>query len=145
MYPSAALSFDIEMAQWPAAACATARAFNRWIEEEWGYAYADRIFCAPYISLLLVDEAVQELERVLALGARLIQIRLGAVAGRSPAHPDFDPFWARVQEAGLPVALHISGNGCETVLSEFWGRGLLPITRSAPRSSGTRRSRHARR
>ena len=121
VYPSAALSFDIEMAQWPDAATATARAFNRWIEEDWGYAYQDRIFSAPYISLILVDEACRELERVLALGARVVQVRLGGVDGRSPAHPDFDPFWARVQDAGVPVAFHISGNGYEQVLSRFWG------------------------
>lgn len=121
MFPSAALSFDIEMSEWPEAACATARAFNRWIEEAWGFHYHDRIFCAPYISLVLIDEAVKELERVLELGARLIQIRLGAVGGRSPGHPDFDPFWARVQEADVPVALHISGSGYEELLSRFWG------------------------
>ena len=29
----------------------TFRAFNRWIEEDWGFAYEDRIFAAPYLTL----------------------------------------------------------------------------------------------
>ena len=33
------------------------RAFNRWLEEDWGYNYQDRIFAAPYISLADPDEA----------------------------------------------------------------------------------------
>ncbi len=33
-------------------------AFNRWLEEDWGFAYENRIFAAPYISLADVDAAV---------------------------------------------------------------------------------------
>ena len=121
LFPSSGLTFDAQMSDLPEAACAAATAFNRWIEEDWGFAYRNRIFAAAFISLQSVDAAVVELERVLALGARVIQIRLGPVGGRSPAHPDFDPFWARVQEAGVPVALHITTSGYETALSRLWG------------------------
>ena len=38
------------------------RAFNRWLEEDWGFDYEDRIFAAPYISLADLDVAVEELE-----------------------------------------------------------------------------------
>ena len=44
------------------------RAFNRWLEEDWGFDYEDRIFAAPYISLADLDVAVEELE--CALDAR---------------------------------------------------------------------------
>ena len=33
-------------------------AFNRWIEEDWGFAYEDRIFAAPYLTLADLDWAV---------------------------------------------------------------------------------------
>ena len=33
-------------------------AFNRWLEEDWGFAYQDSIFAAPYLSLADVDWAV---------------------------------------------------------------------------------------
>jgi predicted TIM-barrel fold metal-dependent hydrolase len=121
LFPSSGLGFDAQISDQPEAACAAASAFNRWIEEDWGFRYRDRIFAAAFISLQSLPMAIAELERVLAAGARIIQIRLGPVAGRSPAHPDFDPFWARVQEAGVPVALHITASGYERAISELWG------------------------
>jgi predicted TIM-barrel fold metal-dependent hydrolase len=121
MFPSSGLGFDAQISHLPDAACAAARAFNRWIEEDWGFDYKGRIYAAPFISLQRVDAAVAELERVMALGARVVQVRLGPVNGKSPAHPDFDPFWARVNEAGIPVALHITLSGYEIALSELWG------------------------
>jgi predicted TIM-barrel fold metal-dependent hydrolase len=121
LFPSSGLAFDAQPSIPPDAACAAATAFNRWIDEDWGFARDGRIFAAPFISLQRVDLACAELERVLGLGARIVQVRLGAVQGRSPAHPDFDPFWARVQEADVPVALHITMSGYEKLISEFWG------------------------
>jgi len=121
LFPSSGLGFDAQMTDRPDAACAAVTAFNRWIEEDWGFDYRGRIFSAAFISLQSLELAVAELERVLRQGARIIQVRLGAVAGRSPAHPHFDPFWARVQEAGVPVALHITASGYEQLISRFWG------------------------
>lgn len=121
LFPSSGLGFDAQMTDRPEVACATVSAFNRWIEEDWGFAYRGRIFAAAFISLQSLPLALTELERVLRQGARIIQIRLGPVGGRSPAHPDFDPFWARVQEANVPVALHITASGYERAISELWG------------------------
>lgn len=82
-------------------------AFNQWIDDDWGFAYRDRIFAAAYISLLDVDRAVTELEWALDRGARLITMRPGPAYGRSPAHPYYDPFWARVNESGIFVTYHV--------------------------------------
>ena len=81
-------------------------AFNRWVAEDWGFAYRDRIFAAPYLSMLDLDRAIAELDWVLKEGARLITIRPGPAYGRSPADPYFDPFWARIEEAGVLVTYH---------------------------------------
>lgn len=121
LFPSSGLGFDAQMTDRPDAACAAVTAFNRWIEEDWGFAYQGRIFSAAFISLQSLPLAIAELERVLRQGCRVIQVRLGPVAGRSPAHPDFDPFWARVEEAGVPVALHITASGYEQAISRLWG------------------------
>ena len=86
-------------------------AFNRWLDDDWGFAHQDRIFAAPYISLRDVDRAVQELEWVLDHGARVITMRPGPAYGRSPAHPHYDPFWARVNEAGVTVVVHAGDAG----------------------------------
>ena len=81
-------------------------AFNRWLEDDWGFAYQDRIYSAGYICLMDVDRAIAELEWLLKAGARAITIRPGPPYGRSPGDPYFDPFWARVEEADVLVTYH---------------------------------------
>jgi hypothetical protein len=50
-------------------------AFNRWVEEDWGCNYRERIFAAPYISLCDVNWACQQLEWALSGGARVVCMR----------------------------------------------------------------------
>ncbi len=94
---------------------ATFRAFNRWLDEDWGVAYRGRIFAAPYISMADVDWAVEELEWSLQSGARVVCMRPSAVwtekGPLSPGDPHFDPFWARVSEAGITVVIHAGDSG----------------------------------
>jgi predicted TIM-barrel fold metal-dependent hydrolase len=82
------------------------RSFNRWLDEDWGFAYKDRIYAAPHIPLIDPTLATEELDRVLGDGARVIALRPGPAYGRSPADPVWDPFWARLQEAQVPAAYH---------------------------------------
>jgi predicted TIM-barrel fold metal-dependent hydrolase len=82
------------------------RAFNRWLDDDWGFEHKDRIYAAPHIPLLDPDLAAQELDRVLADGAKVITLRPGPANGRSPADPVWDPFWSRIDEARVPVAYH---------------------------------------
>lgn len=113
--------FENEFVDDPEAGFANLRAYNRWVDEEWGFAYRDRLFAPASLSLLDLELAIRELERVLAAGARLVMLRTGPFCGRSPADPYFDPFWARVEESGLPVVLHVSLSTYETELSRLWG------------------------
>ena len=85
------------------------RAFNRWLDDQWGFNYKDRIYAPPVIPMLDVDQACKELELVLDAGARWICMRPGPLYGRSPADPYFDPFWSRVNEAGITVSYHAIG------------------------------------
>jgi predicted TIM-barrel fold metal-dependent hydrolase len=84
--------------------------FNRWIDDEWGFAFRDRIFAAPYLTLSDLESAIVELEWVLDRGARIVALRPGPVftsdGWKSPADPAFDQFWDRVDEARLVVAVH---------------------------------------
>jgi predicted TIM-barrel fold metal-dependent hydrolase len=105
---------------------ASMRAFNRWLLEDWGFARAGRLFCAPCLWLHDVGEAVRELEWVIARGARIVHIDPGPHGRKSPADVSLDPFWARVEEAGLLVALHSSDSGYVRTLSEFWGENPSP-------------------
>ncbi|MGH9003671.1 MAG: amidohydrolase family protein, partial [Acidimicrobiia bacterium] len=89
--------------------------FNRWLAEDWGFAHDDRIIAAPYIALADPAWAVEELEWALGEGARLLVVRAAApttaVGRRSPFDPMFDPFWARVDEAGITVVVHAGDSG----------------------------------
>jgi predicted TIM-barrel fold metal-dependent hydrolase len=108
-------------------------AFNRWLEDDWGFDYQGRIYAAPYLSLLDLERAVDELEWVLDRGARLITIRPGPAYGRSPADPHFDPFWARVQEAGVLVTYHAL-EGPSTYTEQYrqlWAAPPAPLTPEA--------------
>ena len=91
------------------------RGFNRWIEEDWGFDYKGKIFAAPYISLVDVDQAVSELEWCLGKGARTIVMRPAPIwteGGQlSPGDPVFDPFWSLVNEAGITTVIHAGDSG----------------------------------
>jgi len=113
--------FENEFVDDPEAGFANLRAYNRWAQEEWGFNYRDRLFAPATLSLLDLDLAIAELDRVLAEGARLVMLRTGPFRGRSPADPHFDPFWARVHEAKVPVVLHVSLSTYETEISRIWG------------------------
>lgn len=94
------------------------RAFNRWLDEDWGCNYRDTIYAAPYISLCDPQFAVEELEWALDRGARVVCMRPAAVwtdrGPVSPANPMFDPFWARLNEAGIPLVIHAADSGYTT-------------------------------
>ena len=105
---------------------ANVHAFNRWILEDWGFNYKDRIHAPPLLSLLDLDRAVEELEWVLKEGARIIALRPGPAFGRSPADPYFDPFWAILNEARVPVAFHIAESGYNEMMSVHWGEEANP-------------------
>jgi predicted TIM-barrel fold metal-dependent hydrolase len=110
LFPSHAVCVEGPMQPDIEASLEVLRAFNRWLDDDWGFAYQDRIFGVPFLSLSDLPAAVAELEWVIDRGARVITIRNGPVftteGYRSPAEPAFDPFWARVAEARLVVAPH---------------------------------------
>jgi predicted TIM-barrel fold metal-dependent hydrolase len=90
------------------------RAFNRWIDTEWGFDFEHRIFAVPLISLLDPELAVAELERVKAAGARAVALMTGRrLDGTSPAVSALDPFWARIEEAGVLACFHAGDNGVQ--------------------------------
>jgi predicted TIM-barrel fold metal-dependent hydrolase len=103
-------------------------AFNQWLLEDWGFGQDERLFGVPLLSLLDLDQAVAELDWLLSAGARVISMRPGPAFGRSPADPHFDPIWARLDEARIPVAYHIGESGYNQMMSVAWGEQANPAS-----------------
>ena len=115
LFPTLGMVYEEELRTDPEAVAVMFRAFNRWVEEDWGFNYQNRIFAAPYITLADLDFAISELEWALDKGARTIVMRPAApttlLGRRSPTDTQFDPFWARVNEAGITVVVHAGDAG----------------------------------
>jgi predicted TIM-barrel fold metal-dependent hydrolase len=127
MFPTLASLIEERLLDDPALTQVALRAFNQWLHDEWRYDYEGRIFATPIVNPCLLDQGIEELERLIDRGARVVLLRPAPVSGlrgtRSPFLPEFDPFWARIQEAGLLVALHASDSGYQRYLNTWEGNG----------------------
>jgi len=129
-FPTLGVGMEESLKHDPAAVCAAFQAFNRWLHDDWGFAYRERIFGAPYMTLVnpdgaaCADAAVAELDWALARDARVVVMRCAPVATaegpRSLADPVYDPYWARANEAGITVAFHSGDAGYYKFAAE-WG------------------------
>ena len=84
---------------------ACVRAYNEWLLE-FCAAGQRRLFGHAVIPATGVTDAVAELEWALLRGYRGVLISAFPNGSVEPSAAD-DPFWARAEEASLPVALHI--------------------------------------
>jgi predicted TIM-barrel fold metal-dependent hydrolase len=138
VFPTLANLVEHSAAEEPELVIAVIHALNRWMLEEWGYTYRDRLFMTPVVTLALVEEAQRELAYLLDNGARAILIKPAPVKGlhgwRSPASPEFDPFWRDVQTAGIPVVLHAS----QPPLTSYADRWEPPKTNNFMQQSALR-------
>jgi len=107
------------------ATMASLSAFNRWLEEDWGFSYKGRLIGVPMLSLADPEAAVAEVDSLLARGARIVHVRPAPVptpdgGGRSLGHELHDPVWARLAEASVPVAFHLGDSGYNA-FAAAWG------------------------
>lgn len=120
MLPTVGVAVEYDLRDDTDLTYASLRAFNRWLEDDWGYGADGRLFGVPMLSLLDLDHAMVELHRVIDAGARLVHLCPGPIGGRSPADPVFDPFWDTVAEAGIPVVFHVSNSGYQHFYGTHW-------------------------
>lgn len=124
-FPTLASLIEVNFMGDPVATQVLVHAFNQWLFDEWGFDHQGRIYTTPVINLATAEGAVAELDWVLERGARTVLVRPGPVAGfrgpRSPFLPDSDPFWARIEEMGIPVMLHASDSGYQRHANEWSG------------------------
>ncbi|WP_280419467.1 amidohydrolase family protein [Nocardia carnea] len=129
-YPTLASLVEHSAADDPELTMAIIHALNRWMLEHWSYVYEDRIFSTPIINCAEVDGARRELQYILDNGAKVALIKPAPVKGvngwRSPALPEFDPFWRDVEDAGLPIVLHAG----QPPLDEYVNKWEPPATKN---------------
>jgi predicted TIM-barrel fold metal-dependent hydrolase len=115
MLPTIGMAYEEMLQEDPEAAGVAFRAFNRWLLDDWGFAYAGRIFAAPYLAFGDVGAAAAEVEWALGQGARVFVVRPSGVhtgtGWLSPSDPRFDPIWARINEARATVIPHVGEVG----------------------------------
>jgi len=124
LFPTLGVGMQESLRADPEAACAAFSGFNRWLEEDWGFAHENRLFAAPYISLMDPEWAEKEVASLIERGARMVCMVPGPVpdpkGSRSPGDRRHDGFWSRVDEAGITVAYH-SGDAGYRVFNEAYG------------------------
>ena len=107
------------------ATMASLSAFNRWLEDDWGFAHRDRLIGVPMLSLADPAAALAELESLIARGARMVHVRPAPVpgpngTGHSLGDKLHDPVWARLADASIPVAFHLGDSGYNA-FAAAWG------------------------
>lgn len=88
-------------------AVAAARAHNRMMAD---FCSVDRrLLATGYVPLVDMARAPDIAREAIELGAKGLIIPSRHPPGHSPSHIALDPFWALVQEAGLPILFHVGG------------------------------------
>ena len=126
LFPTLGVGLEDSLRDDPEAAVHVFRSFNRWLDEDWGFAYEGRIFAVPYIQMLDPQAAVGELRSVLDQGAIAVNVRNAPVpvpgGHRSPFDAAYDPFWALAAESGVIVATHAGNDGYDALV-QMWEPG----------------------
>ena len=133
MFPTLASLLEERMRDDPELTHAAVHALNEWLYEVWQFDYENRIFTTPVITLPIVEKAIEELEWVVERGAKVVLIRPAPPSGfqgpRSFGLPEFDPFWEKVVEHDVLVAMHASDSGYERYTNDWMGSNseMLPF------------------
>ncbi|RBY84764.1 amidohydrolase family protein [Blastococcus sp. TF02A-26] len=121
MLPTLGVGMETALCHDIPAMTAAFRAFNRWLDEDWGFAYRNRIFAAPYITLSDPDNAVRELQWALDRDARFVVMVGGPVktvlGHKAPGDAMFDGFWQLANDSGITVIYH----GGDTLYTKYLG------------------------
>jgi predicted TIM-barrel fold metal-dependent hydrolase len=135
LFPTLGVGVEDALKQDSEACSKVFHAFNRWLDEDWGYSYRGRLFAVPYIALLDPVAAAEELREVVDAGAVVVNVRNAPVpvqgGYRSPFDPVYDAFWGLAQEANVVVATHSGIEGYDAVV-QMWepGAGESSLFRS---------------
>lgn len=103
------------------------RNYNDWLHDQCS-ASDGRLYGLAALPVQDPAAAIGELDRVIDMGYRGVVIPSNAPRDMRYCDPDFDPLWARAEEAGIPISFHV---GCfshvPTWLRETSGRDPIAV------------------
>jgi len=118
LYPTIGIAWE-GMVEDPTLATAYCRAYNRWIVD---FCATDRRRLVPIAHICLMDPAgaVSEVERARKAGCAGVYLSPDPASrgGIQFDDPRLAPFWATVQDLGMPVAFHVVARS-DSMLSEW--------------------------
>src|SRR5204862_96134 len=81
------------------------RAMGAWCGED------DRLIGVAWVPMHDAEAAAAAVDEALGFGGGAIHVPSLPPKDKAPTHPDFDPMWARLADAGVPFVLHLGGQG----------------------------------
>lgn len=85
-----------------------------------------RLAAVGYVPWGDPERARLEAEEAIRLGCAAVLVNSAPPRDRSPFHPDYNPFWATLEEAGVPFMLHVGGGG--RLLRRAFHENAKPVT-----------------
>jgi predicted TIM-barrel fold metal-dependent hydrolase len=138
LLPSLGLGLEEMLLDDTEALYAIFRAYNSWLDDDWGYDRAGRIHTGPMISLMDPAEAEADMRLALERGARFVTMRPAPVdvpgKPRSPGDPAHDRVWAMAAEAGVAIGIHAADSGYGKYIrgwgesDKYTGMKMSPLT-----------------
>ena len=108
LYPTLGLGWQYECED-PQLSAAYCRVYNDWLTD-WCSPYPDRLMPIAEISILDINEGVNELKRAARMGMKGGFIYPAVANGIGYGDSYYDPFWATAQELEMPITLHVAPN-----------------------------------
>jgi predicted TIM-barrel fold metal-dependent hydrolase len=136
LLPSLGLGLEEMLLDDAEALYAIFRAYNTWLNEDWGYDRDGRIQTGPMISLVEPAEAEADMKLAIERGARFVTFRPAPVdvpgKPRSPGDPVHDRVWAMAAEAGIAITIHAADSGYAKYLKNFGESDKYTGLKSSP-------------
>jgi predicted TIM-barrel fold metal-dependent hydrolase len=96
-------------------------ALNRYLGEEWGYNYENRLFTPPFVSFGDPEAALRQLDVIMNIEVpKVIQTSTGPSMHTSPFRPENDRFWSICSEAGIKLTTHLASLTRYAAQGEEW-------------------------
>jgi predicted TIM-barrel fold metal-dependent hydrolase len=85
-----------------------------------------RLVGVGFVPLDDPERATAAVDELIAFGCGAVHLPTASPRTKAPTHPDYAGMWARIAAAGLPVVLHLGGQG--PMISPTWHENGRPVT-----------------